>query len=87
MSTAIIDHSRTSIEEFVRSQLVDMGVGAAAITAHATLIDLGLDSLDVVELSQAIKKQLMIPVAPRDFEKVSTIAGVVTVILHKAGIE
>ena len=87
MNITTINNTRASIEEFVRSQLVDMGVDAVAITAHATLIDLGLDSLDVVELSQGIKKQLMIPMTPRDFENVATIADAVTLIAQKAGIE
>ncbi len=87
MNISTINHTRTSIEQFVYSRLIDMGVDAAAITPATKIIDLGLDSLDVVELSQSVKKNLMIPVSPRDFEKAATIDEAVTLIAQKAGIE
>lgn len=87
MSIATANHTHASIEQFVRAQLVQMGVDAAAITPTTTIVDLGVDSLDVVELSQSVKKQLMIPVSARDFEKASTIADAVALIAQKAGLE
>ncbi len=79
-------HSRDSIDTFVRTLIQDMGVEASEISESANLEDLGLDSLDVVELSQGVKKQLLIPVAPGDFANVVTIADAVTLIAEKAGI-
>ena len=67
-----------SLEEFVTQQVIDMGVLDAKIDS------MGLDSLDVVELTQAVKKQLMIPVKPKDFENAATLQDAVDIIREKA---
>lgn len=79
-------HSRDSIDTFVRTLIQEMGVDASEISDDANLEDLGLDSLDVVELSQGVKKQLLIPVAPGDFADVETVSDAVTLIAAKAGL-
>jgi len=79
-------HTRDTIDMFVRTLIQDMGVDATEINDDANLEDLGLDSLDVVELSQGVKKQLSIPVAPGDFADVVTIADTVALIMTKADI-
>ena len=45
---------------------------------------MGIDSLDVVELTQAVKKQLIIPVKPKDFENATTLQDVIDIIREKA---
>ena len=70
--------TRDSIGNFVLEILVSMGVEANNITD---------DSLDVVDLIRAVRKQLMIQIAAADFEKVETIKQAVTVIADKAGIQ
>jgi acyl carrier protein len=77
--------TRDTITAFVRDMIVEMGVDATEITDSANLEDLGLDSLDVVELSQGVKKQLMVLVAPGDFADVETIADAINLIADKAG--
>ena len=79
--------TRDSIGNFVLEILVSMGVEANNITDESNLEDLGLDSLDVVDLIRAVRKQLMIQIAAADFEKVETIKQAVTVIADKAGIQ
>lgn len=77
--------TRDTITAFVHDMIVEMGVDATEITDSANLEDLGLDSLDVVELSQGVKKQLMVLVAPGDFADVETIADAINLIADKAG--
>ena len=73
-----------SLEEFVTQQVIDMGVPANTVKLDAKIDSMGLDSLDVVELTQAVKKQLMIPVKPKDFENAATLQDAVDVIREKA---
>ena len=73
-----------SLEEFVTQQVIDMGVPASTVKRAATLVARGLDSFEVGELTQAVKKQLMIPVKPKDFENAATLQDAVDVIREKA---
>lgn len=74
----------SAIEQFVTDQITSMGVDPADITPEATLVAMGLDSLDVVELSQAVKKNLRVQITPKDFEHASTLAEAVAVVLQHA---
>ena len=56
-----------SLEEFVTQQVIDMGVPASTVKLDAKIDSMGSTALDVVELTQAVKKQLMIPVKPQGF--------------------
>jgi acyl carrier protein len=87
MSSAVSAHDRKSIEEFVIEQVEATGAGREQISGSATLEALGLDSLDVVELSQGVKKQMGIAVNPKDFVEAVTISDAVAVICARAGIE
>jgi acyl carrier protein len=87
MPTAITAHDRKAIEEFVIEEIEATGADPGEISLAATLESLGLDSLDVVELSQRVKKELSIPVSPKDFVDAETISDAVAVICDKAGIE
>lgn len=80
MSTSI---TRDHIESFVRDEFIAMGVEATAITDEATIEDLGLDSLDIVELSQAAKKKFSLELSPDDFVSVKTFAQAVDAIHTK----
>jgi acyl carrier protein len=74
----------TAIEAFVIDQITAMGVETATISPDATLTAMGLDSLDVVELSQAVKKHFLIQITPKDFENATTLSEAVTVIRERA---
>jgi acyl carrier protein len=87
MSTAISARDRKSIVEFVIEEIEATGADPGEISLAATLESLGLDSLDVVELSQRVKRELGIPVGPKDFVDAVTISDAVAVICDKAGIE
>ncbi|MDI5963687.1 acyl carrier protein [Streptomyces sp. SL13] len=77
----------TTIENFVTDALVELGVERSDIAEDAVLDELEIDSLDMVELSQSIKKQLGIPVKPKDFDDVDTVGEVLALCRHKAGLE
>ncbi|HZG05808.1 MAG TPA: phosphopantetheine-binding protein [Streptomyces sp.] len=78
---------RTAIEKFVTDALVDLGVDREDVLPDAALDDLEIDSLDMVELSQNIKKDLEIPVKPKDFDGIETVGQVLGLCYRKAGLE
>jgi acyl carrier protein len=86
MWVAIFEHDRESIEQFVAEQIEAAGVDPALISPTATLDSLGLDSLDLVELSQGVKKVMGIPVSAKDFVHTENISDVIGVICRRAGI-
>jgi acyl carrier protein len=85
-ATAATEVTTGTIEAFVIAQISAMGVDADAIKPEATLIAMGLDSLDVVELSQSVKKRLRIQITPRDFEHATTLSEAVAVIVERADV-
>jgi acyl carrier protein len=87
MNDLAINISRESIHVFVRKMIESMGVPFGDIHDDSSLLDLGLDSLDVVELSQGIKKQLLIPVSPADFADVKTVVDAVGLVASRAGLQ
>jgi acyl carrier protein len=87
MSFAVSMHDRKSVEKFVFEQVEATGADPDQISHSVTLEDLGLDSLDVVELSQGVKKQLGIAMHPKDFVDAVTISDAIAVICSRAGIE
>lgn len=72
-----------TIEAFVVEQIIAMGVEPGDISPDATLTAMGLDSLDVVELSQAVKKHLQIQIVPKDFANARMLSEAVAVILER----
>lgn len=77
---------RELIESFVIDKLVVLGVDRSQITPESTFDELEVDSLDFVELTQAVKKELAIPVAPKDFDDSSTVGQALATIYQKAGL-
>lgn len=86
MSETLSVPDRPTVEQFLLEQVEAAGVAAEDITLEGTLESLGLDSLDVVELSQSVKKEFGIPVAPQDFLQARTISDAVSVVCRLAGI-
>ncbi|WP_333772284.1 acyl carrier protein [Streptomyces sp. IBSBF 3136] len=84
MPTDSHTHDRKRIQEFVINQIESIGVEKDYVSLDDTLDTLGLDSLDVVELSQTVKKKLGIPVKPGDFVDTVTISDVLSVICERA---
>ncbi|MEV5383555.1 acyl carrier protein [Streptomyces sp. NPDC052721] len=81
----MLDHA--AIEKFVHDALVELGVDEADIFPDAALDDLEIDSLDMVELAQTIKKDLKVPVKPKDFDGLDTVRQILKLCYEKAGLE
>jgi acyl carrier protein len=60
--------------------LVELGPEQEQITDDATLEELDIDSLDLVEVAQILFQEFEIKLEPEDFENVTTIGEAFTVI-------
>lgn len=81
-------YTRESILEFVSTGLVSLGADAGQIVPAADLDSLGLDSLDIVDLLQSIRRHFGIEVRPADFVNVpNTVEAHIDVICDKGGIQ
>jgi acyl carrier protein len=82
LSSATFD--RTVITKLVIEQVEELGTELGEVTLDAPLEGLGLDSLDIVELGQRVRRELGITVAAKDFVEARTVGDVVGVITQKA---
>lgn len=78
--------SREAIELFVYDALVEFGVEREEIGHDASFEDLEIDSLDLVDLGQALKKRFALGLRPKDFEDVVTVGDALKLIYEKAGL-
>ncbi|MFE0703344.1 acyl carrier protein [Streptomyces sp. NPDC058872] len=78
---------RTAIEQFITEALVELGVDAADVLPGAALDDLEIDSLDMVELAQSVKRELGVPVRTKDFDGIETVGQILELCCEKAGVE
>lgn len=70
--------SETGLRELMASRL---GVPPDQVTPDARLVeDLGLDSLDAVELAMAVERRFAIEVAEEELAQLKTVADVVELI-------
>jgi acyl carrier protein len=83
MSVAL---DRNAIDKLVTDTLVDFGVDRSQITADATFDDLEVDSLDIVELRQAVKREFAIDIRATEFDTIETIGQALALIYQRAGL-
>ena len=74
-----------SIEETVTESLINFGADADAVTRDATLEDIDIDSLDLVELTQVVEERYDIDLEGSDFKNIKTVGDVVDLIVAKVG--
>jgi acyl carrier protein len=74
-----------SIEEKVIESLVNFGADADAVTRDATLEDIDIDSLDLVELTQVVEETYDIDLEGSDFKNIKTVGDVVDLVVAKVG--
>jgi acyl carrier protein len=84
MATSAV--TREVIEQFVVDALVEFGADRTAISPEATFNDLEIDSLDMVELGQSVKREFGIELKPKDFEEVAGVRDALSIIYAKAGL-
>jgi acyl carrier protein len=76
--------TRLEIKELIVELLVEeFDIDAELLTDAATLKDLDLDSLDMVEIGQVVEQKYGVRVRVRDAEGVTDFAGVIEMIVNK----
>lgn len=74
--------------EAIRNHLEGRGVDASSISADADLMsDLGLDSLDAVELALGLEERFEIEIPEEDMEGVETVKGVIEIVQKKTSVK
>ncbi len=78
--------NKEEILQVIREQLADRGIDADKVTPDADLqADLGLDSLDVVELTTGIEERFGIEIPDSDLEGLATVGDATELIQQKVG--
>jgi acyl carrier protein len=77
--------SRDDVLETIKNQLASFEVDPSTVTAEAGFDALGLDSLDLVELSVGIEDAYGIDIEEDDLKEVFTIASAIDLVLKKLG--
>ncbi len=78
--------TRDGIEEFVIAALVKLDVPREDISLDAPFDDIGVDSLQVTEVGQLVKREFGIDVSARDLDEAEALREVLAVIYAKAGV-
>jgi acyl carrier protein len=72
-----------SIEAILFDAIAEIGPERSAITREATLEQLDLDSLDLVEIAQIVQETWGIELEPQDFVDVRTVGDALDVIVAR----
>lgn len=75
--------SPQDIETMVMTSLAQFGADPDALTREATLEEVDVDSLDLVELTQAVEDEYDIDLENADFKKVKTVGDVVDLVVER----
>ncbi len=71
------------VEQFVYRSLASFGPELSKVTRSATLEDLDIDSLDLVELGQMVEEEYGVRFKAEDFKDVEDVGGAVDVIASR----
>ena len=71
------------IETTVIENLVSFGADSDAVTRDATLEEIDVDSLDLVELTQVVEETYGIDLDGADFKKIKTVGDVVDLVVAR----
>lgn len=78
------DAMKQDVFEVVKSHLVGRGIDPDRVVGDADLAnDIGLDSLDTVELSLGLEKHFDVEIADEDLEGVRTVSDAVDLVTGK----
>lgn len=78
-------HSRESIEQYLGDWVVKEGL-SDDIEPGRSLMDIGFDSLSIVDLARSLKRDLGITVPPTKLLETATVADTAEVIANHAAI-
>ena len=71
------------IEATVIESLAEFGADPAALTRDASLEEVDIDSLDLVELTQVVEERYDIDLENADFKKIKTVGDVVDLVVAR----
>jgi acyl carrier protein len=77
--------STDSVEKTIYDGLVELGTERDALSREATLEDLDVDSLDLVELAQIVEDEYGVELKGDDVKDVKTVGDVIDLVVAKAG--
>ena len=77
--------SSESVEKTIYDGLVELGTERDALSREATLEDLDVDSLDLVELAQIVEDEYGVELKGDDVKDVKTVGEVIDLVVGKAG--
>jgi acyl carrier protein len=72
-----------SIEEMLFDAIANIGPDRSDIKREATLEDLDLDSLDLVEIAQLVQETWGVELDPQDFADVRTVGDALDVVVAR----
>jgi acyl carrier protein len=74
-----------SVEKTIFDGLVELGTERGELSREATLEDLDVDSLDLVELAQVVEDEYGVELRGDDVKDVKTVGEVIDLVVSKAG--
>jgi acyl carrier protein len=77
--------STDNVEKTIYDGLVELGTERDALSREATLEDLDVDSLDLVELAQIVEDEYGVELKGDDVKDVKTVGDVIDLVVAKAG--
>jgi acyl carrier protein len=77
--------SNESVEKTIYDGLVELGTERDGLSREATLEDLDVDSLDLVELAQIVEDEYGVELKGDDVKDVKTVGDVIDLVVAKAG--
>jgi acyl carrier protein len=82
MATAV---STEQVEKTIYDSLVELGTERDQLSREATLDDLGIDSLDLVELAQIVEEDFGVELRGDDVKDVKSVGEVIDLVVARAG--
>ena len=76
--------STENVEKTIYDGLVELGTERDALSREATLEDLDVDSLDLVELAQIVEDEYGVELKGDDVKDVKTVGEVIDLVVSKA---
>ena len=77
--------SSENVEKTIYDGLVELGTERDGLSREATLEDLDVDSLDLVELAQIVEDEYGVELKGDDVKDVKTVGDVIDLVVAKAG--
>ncbi|HUB98657.1 MAG TPA: phosphopantetheine-binding protein [Solirubrobacterales bacterium] len=79
------DVTTDNVEKVIFDGLVELGTERDQLSREASLEDLDIDSLDLVELAQIVEDEFGVELRGDDVKDVKTVGEVIDLVVSKAG--